>query len=75
MFISWASCVEAEAVKLTVGAGEVLGEHFASGDQVVFEVLGGKSMKLLVMSPLELGEKLTELEVKEDWTIGEGFLR
>ena len=63
---------EADAVKLAVGAAEVLGERFKSGDQVVFEVLGGKLMTLLVMSPLELGEKLTELEVKDDWTIGEG---
>ena len=27
-------------------------------------------MKLIVMNPLELGDKLTELEIKEDWTIG-----
>ena len=31
---------------------------------------GGKAMKLVVMSPLELGEKLTELEIKDDWTVG-----
>ena len=29
-----------------------------------------KTMKLIVMNPLELGDKLTELEIKEDWTIG-----
>ena len=33
---------------------------------------GGKAMKLVVMSPLELGEKLTELEIKDDWTVGLG---
>lgn len=27
-------------------------------------------MKLVVMSPLELGEKLTDLEIKDDWTVG-----
>jgi len=34
------------------------------------QVAGGKAMKLVVMSPLELGEKLTELEIKDDWTVG-----
>lgn len=37
-----------------------------------WQVAGGKAMKLVVMSPLELGEKLTDLEIKDDWTVGLG---
>ena len=34
------------------------------------QVTCAKGLKLIVMNPLELGDKLTELEIKEDWTIG-----
>ncbi|CAL1173031.1 unnamed protein product [Cladocopium goreaui] len=68
--------VKAEAVTVKAGdatlePGDAIGERFKHGDHVSFEVAGGKAMKLVVMSPLELGEKLTELEIKDDWTVGQ----
>ena len=43
---------------------------FQSGDQCAFEHAEGKPMKLVVMSPLEQGVKLTDLDIKSDWTVG-----
>lgn len=44
----------------------------ASGDAVVFEGVGVQAMRLVVMSPLEQGVKLTDLEIQQDWTVGLG---
>lgn len=67
--------LKAEAISIKIGQGVLepngtVGGHF-QGDEVHFEVTGGKPMKLVVMSPLELGEKLTDLEIKDDWTVGQ----
>ncbi|CAJ1407795.1 unnamed protein product [Effrenium voratum] len=43
----------------------------ASGDAVVFEGVGVQAMRLVVMSPLEQGVKLTDLEIQQDWTVGQ----
>ena len=43
---------------------------FQSGDHCAFEHAEGKPMKLVVMSPLEQGVKLTDLDIKTDWTVG-----
>ncbi|CAE7553261.1 unnamed protein product [Symbiodinium necroappetens] len=44
---------------------------FRSGDDCAFEHAEGKSMRLVVMSPLEEGVKLTDLDIKNDWTVGQ----
>ncbi|CAE7255477.1 unnamed protein product [Symbiodinium natans] len=44
---------------------------FRSGDDCAFESSEGKSLKLVVMSPLEEGVKLTDLDIKSDWTVGQ----
>eukprot|EP00434_Breviolum_minutum_P011351 symbB.v1.2.010016.t1/scaffold648.1/size176576/1 len=66
--------VKAEEVKLSGKISEAnatVEGNFQHGDSVQFEVTCAKTMKLIVMNPLELGDKLTELEIKEDWTIGQ----
>ena len=71
--------MQAEAISVRLGEGTLdpgasIGDKFKHGDEVTFEVTGGKAMKLVVMSPLELGEKLTDLEIKDDWTVGPAVL-
>jgi len=42
-----------------------------TGDQVYFQFVGAKALTLTVMSPLEEGLKLTDLAIKDDWTVGQ----
>mmetsp|Transcript_76922 Transcript_76922/g.135537 ORF Transcript_76922/g.135537 Transcript_76922/m.135537 type:complete len:375 (+) Transcript_76922:67-1191(+) len=44
---------------------------FRTGDKVHFEFVGVKALTLKVMSPLEEGVKLTDLAIKDDWTVGQ----
>ena len=43
---------------------------FRSGDDCAFEHSEGAPLRLVVMSPLEEGVKLTDLDIKNDWTVG-----
>eukprot|EP00439_Symbiodinium_sp_Y106_P032013 s6565_g3.t2 len=44
---------------------------FRSGDDCAFEHSEGAPLRLVVMSPLEEGVKLTDLDIKNDWTVGQ----
>ncbi|CAE7736755.1 unnamed protein product [Symbiodinium sp. CCMP2592] len=44
---------------------------FRNGDDCAFEHSEGVPMRLVVMSPLEEGVKLTDLDIKNDWTVGQ----
>mmetsp|Transcript_63059 Transcript_63059/g.148085 ORF Transcript_63059/g.148085 Transcript_63059/m.148085 type:complete len:367 (+) Transcript_63059:27-1127(+) len=52
-------------------ASTVEAAGFASGDPCAFEHSDGKPMTLIVMSPLEEGVKLTDLNIKDNWTVGQ----
>mmetsp|Transcript_122163 Transcript_122163/g.346300 ORF Transcript_122163/g.346300 Transcript_122163/m.346300 type:complete len:277 (-) Transcript_122163:62-892(-) len=44
---------------------------FAEGTEVEFEYSDGKPMTLIVMSPVEAGEKLLDLSIRDNWNIGQ----
>lgn len=41
------------------------------GAEVKFEYKDGKPMTLIVMSPVEAGEKLLDLSIRDNWTVGQ----
>merc|ERR1712190_559629 len=42
---------------------------FVTGTEVKFEYKDGKPMNLIVMSPVESGAKLVDLNIKDNWTV------
>merc|ERR1712186_244678 len=41
------------------------------GTEVQFEYSDGKPMSMIVMSPVEAGEKLLDLSIRDNWTVGQ----
>jgi len=68
--------LSAEGVTIKTGSSlqddsTVEDAEFRTGDQVHFQFVGAKALTLTVMSPLEEGVKLTDLAIKDDWTVGQ----
>jgi len=66
-----------EAITI-MGGGKALGDEtsmkdagFESGAEVAFEYKDGKPMTLIVMSPVQEGEKLLDLNIRDNWNVGQ----
>lgn len=62
-----------EAVKLTGKKDDMTAKDagFADGTEVQFEYSDGKPMSLIVMSPVAEGEKLLDLSIRDNWSVGQ----
>jgi len=66
-----------EAIAVTGSSGPLGDETtmkdagLESGAEVTFEYKDGKPMSLIVMSPVEAGEKLLDLSIRDNWTVGQ----
>lgn len=64
-----------EAVKINGKSGQLEDNKtmkdagFETGAEVSFEYSDGKPMTLIVMSPVEMGVKLLDLSIRDNWTV------
>jgi len=66
-----------DAIKILGDGGPLADEtsmkdaDFKDGAKVYFEYSDGKPMSMIVMSPVEEGEKLLDLSIRDNWTVGQ----